>query len=211
MMGCPRRFSPPALHLDYLQNRGHPYCLPKHPCKKPNHRYKMGSEHALMIAGWTVFAVLALAICCLLAYWMLDHRQAAKIEKQQQDLELQKSRIRMIPQNQLQNSGPSMSLPDPFTSNGITTKVDLTPRPFSLLRNPQGRLSKPEIVPEAEIQEPKEQPSEARKPEHGPGAHDPMTQEFPLEANSPEPRDSLDMESLCGSPFTLPETWGKVI
>jgi len=211
MLDCPRKPSPIALHLDHLQNRGLPYCLPKDPCKKPNHRYRMGSEHALMIAGWTVFAMLALAICCVLAYWMLDHRKVAKVKKQQQDLELQKSRIRIIPQVQLQNSGAPMSLPDPFTSNGVTTKVDLTPRPFSLLRNPQGRLSKPEIVPEADVQEPKEQLSEARKPEPGPGAHESMTQEYPLEAKSPEPRDSLDMESLCGSPFTLPETWGKVI
>lgn len=171
----------------------------------------MGAEHALMIAGWTVFTVLGLASCCVLAYWMLDHRKEAKIKKQQEDLELQKSRIRMIPQVQLQNSEPPTSLPDPFTSNGVTPKGDLTPRPFSLLRNPLRRLSKAETVPEAEFQGPKEQLSEARKPEPEPGAHEAMTQEYPLEAKRPEPRDSMDMESLCGSPFTVPENWGKVI
>lgn len=171
----------------------------------------MGSEHALMIAGWTVFTVLSIVLCCALAYWMLDHRKEAKIKKQQEDLELQKSRIRMIPQVQLQNFGPPTSLPDPFTSNGVTAKVDSTPRPFSLLRNPLNRLSKTETVPKAEIQEPKEQPSEARKMESEPGAHETMEQEYPLEAKSPEPRDSLDMDSLCGSPLTLPGTWGKIV
>ena len=174
----------------------------------------MGEEHALMIAGWTVFTVLGVALCCALAYWMLDHRKEARIKKQQEDLELQKSRIRMIPQVQLQSSGAATALPDPFTSNGSTTTVGSTSRPFSLLRKPQGQLSEPVSGPEAGVGDSKDQPVEDKESESGPGAHVSMTQEYPLEAKSPEPRDSLDMDSLCGSPsstFSVPENWGKVI
>jgi len=173
----------------------------------------MGSEHALMIAGWTVFAILAVAIACVGAYWMFNHRKAAKLKKQQLDLELQKSRIRMIPQVQLQSSGPPMSLPDPFTSNGVTTQVCSTSRPVSLLRNPPGHLTKSGIVPEAEVQEgtAHEQPSEAIEPGIEPGAHEAMVKEYPLEAKSPELRGSLDLDSLCGSSFSsgFPDSWGK--
>jgi len=173
----------------------------------------MGSEHASMIAGWTVFAILAVAITFVGAYWTFGHRKAAKVKKQQQDLELQKSRIRMIPQVQLQSSGPPMSLPDPFTSNGVTTKVCSKSRPVSLLRKPGGHLSEPEIVPEAEVWEAvgQEQPPEAIEPEAEPGALEAMVKEYPLEAKSPGLRGSLDLESLCGSSFSsgFPDSWGK--
>lgn len=168
----------------------------------------MPSEYALMLAGWTVFALLGLLICCALAYWLLDHRKHAKRAKQAQDLELQKSRIRMIPQVQAQSSVAQTSLPDPFTSNGSVREVGGMVGPVSLLRKPRGRGGGEEVVEGGKDGGVEDRAVEVEKGEAGSGAQGVV---YPLEAKSPEPRDSLDMESLCGSPFSIPENWGKVI
>lgn len=114
----------------------------------------------------------------------------------------------MIPEVQAQSSVAQTSLPDPFTSNASVRGVGVMGRPVSLLRKPRGRGGGEEGVAEGGVEEAKDEPVEAKKGEAGPGAQGVV---YSLEAKSPEPRDSLDMESLCDSPFSVPENWGKVV
>lgn len=94
----------------------------------------MVSEHALMIAGWTVLTTFVLAASCTGLWLFLSSRKAAEVKQRQEDLEHQKSRIRMVQQTlQVGNPILPVSLPDPFSTN-----VRPTAQPFSLLRNPDG-------------------------------------------------------------------------
>lgn len=163
----------------------------------------MAAPHSFFIVGWTlVGAVVAVSIVLLGLY--LQRRKTAKARKDQGDLEQQNKNktANMAMQNLAQQQQRPTSILDPFTQG--VKKVTSVPRPFSMLRNPEAGVSKPEEVAKATSVLAEEPSAEAPQ--------SPLPS--PLSQRARTIRDSLDLSSLVSAtPFSesFPQGWGKPV
>lgn len=159
----------------------------------------MVNLRAAVIAGWTIFAVCTLGSICVVAYLVYDWRKNAKLKKQQ-DIELQEKQAE--DEKQSQNIERPISFIDPFSMRGVITDKAPTSEPVSFAQNPPKHHK--QAMMSVALQSEADDDSTRTKS---------LDLEPPRRINTAEIRDSLDLSSLCSTPFseTFPQNWGKVV
>ena len=162
----------------------------------------MVNLHAIVIAGWTIFAVCAVASICILTYLIYRWRKNSHFQKQE-DAEKYEKQTKADTPKQSNSSRRPISLLDPFTTQVVlnhgASKANRSEAP------PDPPKQSPEIymMSGALQSDPEKRSSEVYSPDLEP----------PHRITTAEVRDSLDLDSLCSTPFsqTFPDSWGKIV